>query len=243
MLFLVGLGLWDEKDISLRGIEAIKSCKKVYCELYTAGWKGNMKEIENMTGKKIKVIGREQVESDFLVKEAMDSTVALLVPGDPLAATTHFQLIADAKENGIETRVVHASSIYSAVAETGLSIYKFGRTTTLAAPEKNYMPESPYDAILENRKRGLHTLVLLDTKGKGMKIREAIEILEGIDEKRKGGVLRGVIVAAAKMGSGAAVIAAGGKSEIRKIGNTGILAIPGLLNANEKEALELWKKS
>ena len=36
MLFIVGLGLGDEKDITLRGLEAVKKCEKVYIEAYTS---------------------------------------------------------------------------------------------------------------------------------------------------------------------------------------------------------------
>lgn len=36
MLYLVGLGLYDEKDISVNGLDAIKSADVVYAEFYTA---------------------------------------------------------------------------------------------------------------------------------------------------------------------------------------------------------------
>lgn len=36
MLYIIGLGLGDEKDITLRGLEAVKSCRKVYVEAYTS---------------------------------------------------------------------------------------------------------------------------------------------------------------------------------------------------------------
>lgn len=36
MLFLIGLGLSDEKDITIKGLEAIKSCNHVYLEGYTS---------------------------------------------------------------------------------------------------------------------------------------------------------------------------------------------------------------
>ena len=35
MFYLIGLGLGDEKDISLKGLEAIKSSSKVYLENWT----------------------------------------------------------------------------------------------------------------------------------------------------------------------------------------------------------------
>ena len=36
MLYIIGLGLGDEKDITLRGLEAVKSCHKIYIEAYTS---------------------------------------------------------------------------------------------------------------------------------------------------------------------------------------------------------------
>lgn len=36
MLFIIGLGLSDEKDITIKGLEAIKSCERIYLEAYTS---------------------------------------------------------------------------------------------------------------------------------------------------------------------------------------------------------------
>lgn len=36
MLYIIGLGLGDERDITLRGLEAVKKCDKVYIEAYTS---------------------------------------------------------------------------------------------------------------------------------------------------------------------------------------------------------------
>lgn len=36
MLYIIGLGLGDERDITLRGLEAVRSCGKVYVEAYTS---------------------------------------------------------------------------------------------------------------------------------------------------------------------------------------------------------------
>lgn len=36
MLFLVGLGLGDAKDITVKGLEVVKKCKRVYLEAYTS---------------------------------------------------------------------------------------------------------------------------------------------------------------------------------------------------------------
>lgn len=36
MLYIVGLGLADERDITVKGLDAVKKCKKVYLEAYTS---------------------------------------------------------------------------------------------------------------------------------------------------------------------------------------------------------------
>lgn len=36
MLYIIGLGLGDERDITLRGLEAVRKCEKVYMEAYTS---------------------------------------------------------------------------------------------------------------------------------------------------------------------------------------------------------------
>src|SRR3989338_4671148 len=97
MLYLIGLGLWDESDISLRAVEALKKCEEVYMETYTNKWLGNIRHLEETIGKEVKPLKRLQVESDMLIDIAKETDVALLIPGDPLVATTHIQLMIDAK--------------------------------------------------------------------------------------------------------------------------------------------------
>lgn len=36
MLYIIGLGLGDENDITLRGLQAVKECQKIYLEYYTS---------------------------------------------------------------------------------------------------------------------------------------------------------------------------------------------------------------
>lgn len=241
MLYLIGLGLWDEKDVSLKGIDAAKTCDAVYLEQYTGIWHGNLGKLESSIGKNISILDRENVESDFLVKEAENKDIGLLIPGDPLAATTHFQLFMDTRNAGVECVVVHSSSIYTAVALTGLQLYKFGRATTLAKPQKSYSPESPYDVIAENKKSGLHTLVLLDTAEGGMTVKEGIELLQIMEEKRKEGLLDDKIIAAANLGSNEPLVKYGFANELLLDEKPAVIIIPGKLNFKEEEALELWK--
>lgn len=36
MLYLIGLGLGDQDDITVKGLKAVQSCSKVYLEAYTS---------------------------------------------------------------------------------------------------------------------------------------------------------------------------------------------------------------
>lgn len=244
MLYLIGLGLWNEEDLTIRGLDALKKCDVVYCEFYTNKWTGNLEKLEELTGRKIIVLKRIDVESERLTDEAKHTNVALLVPGNPLAATTHIQLLIDAKEKGVETRVIHASSIYSAVAVTGLQLYKFGRTTTLAFLEKSFKPSSPYEVILENRRAGLHTLVLLDVKEENryMTVKDGIEVLielgENLDPESK-------IIACCQLGSENQKIRYGTMKELAKDNSLtdtpAVIIIPGRLHFKEEEALRMYE--
>jgi diphthine synthase len=161
--------------------------------------------------------------------------VVLLVPGDPLVATTHVHLIMEAKEMGIGFEVVHSSSVYTAVARTGLQIYKFGRTATIITPRKGYGSEGFYKAIEENQKQGLHTLLLLDV---GMGTKRALEILKGIDKKRKSGLLDRVVLCS-RLGSESESIVYGEPDELMRkdLPCPAVVIVPGSLHFMEKEFL------
>lgn len=183
MLYIVSLGLFDEKDISLRGADALKKCRRIFIETYTSSIKIDFAAIEKIAGKKIELLDRKGVEeSGAILESAKSCDTAFIVPGDALSATTHHQVVFEARKAGILVEIIHGSSIFSAIAETGLSLYKFGMTVSLPRPQENYFPTSPYTNILENKKRGLHTLILLDI---GMTAKEGIGILLELEKKLK----------------------------------------------------------
>ncbi|MDO5843320.1 MAG: diphthine synthase [Methanobrevibacter ruminantium] len=190
MFYLVGLGLFDEKDISLKGVEALKKVDKVYAEFFTSRLFGsNFEKIESIIGKEIIVLDRTQVEEESIfLREAKDKDVALITGGDPLIATTHSDFLVECARNDIDFEVIHGSSILSsAPAISGLQAYKFGKVTTIPFPdlEYNYFPKSPYISIEENLKMDMHTLVLLDIqahKDKYMTVNEGLENLMTIKD-------------------------------------------------------------
>lgn len=183
MFYLVGLGLFDEKDISLKGVETLKNADKVYAEFFTSRLFGsNFEAIENIIGNKIIVLDRTQVEEESVfLEEAKDLNVALITGGDPLIATTHSDFLVECARKNIGFEVIHGSSILSsAPAISGLQAYKFGKVTTIPFPDYNFFPKSPYVAIEENLKMDMHTLVLLDIqahKDRYMTINQGLENL------------------------------------------------------------------
>lgn len=242
MLYLIGLGLNDENDLTLKAVNTMKKCDSVFIELYTNKWLGDIKKLEEIAGKEIKAMERIGVESSFLVNEAKKKDVALLIPGDPLTATTHMELVIEAKKKNISVEIVHSSSIYTAIAESGLQLYKFGRSTTLVYPEERFKPESPFNIIKENMKAGLHTLVLLDIKQDEEKYMTANE---GIDILIENNVVSEdtIAIACCQLGSASHKIKCGKiKNLVEDKSISGVPAsiiIPGKLHFKEEEALDL----
>lgn len=159
MIYLIGLGL-DNKEATEKGLKAIGSAEKVFAEFYTNTETIDLNRIEEKTDSEIEKLSRKEVEQeDMIVEEGRKSDVAFLVSGDAITATTHYDIKHRAEKEGVETKVIHAPSIFTSIAETGLNIYKFGRTVTL--PEEGE-PESVIKYIEKNDSIGLHSLILLD---------------------------------------------------------------------------------
>lgn len=253
MLVFIGLGLHDERDITLRGLEEARSCDFLFAELYTSHLAGaDVEEISRLIGKEIELLSREDIEErgeELLLRRARDRKVGLLVAGDPLISTTHVSLRLEAKKRGIETRVIHNASIYSAAASiSGLQNYKFGRSATVAMPERGFFPETPYEVIKENLERGLHTLLFLDIKIEGdkrklMTANDAMKTLLEIEKKRaqKAFTEETLCVVLGNVGSLDYTMRAGKVKELIAM-DFGVtphaLIVPGKLHFMEEEYLE-----
>ncbi|KZF25164.1 Diphthine synthase [Xylona heveae TC161] len=168
MLYLVGLGLADESDITVKGLEVVKKAARVYLEAYTSILLVDKEKLEAYYGRPVIIADREMVESssDEILADADKVDVAFLVVGDPFGATTHTDLVLRARELHISTQTVPNASIMSGIGATGLQLYNFGQTVSMVFFTENWKPSSWYDRVLENRNIGLHTLVLLDIKVK-----------------------------------------------------------------------------
>lgn len=198
-LTFVGLGLHDEEDITLKGLRAAKGADAVFLELYTSYMPGlSLERLEELIGKPIGLVSRavlEEQDAEPIIDEALRGRdVVLLVPGDPMVATTHIAVRVKAERLGIRTHVVHGPSIVSAVAGlTGLQSYKFGRSVTITYPEGGVLSEAPYVAVEENMARGLHTLCLLESRaeeGRFMTVREGLSVMLELEEEYGRGVIR-----------------------------------------------------
>ncbi len=249
-LVFIGLGLYDEKDISIKGLEEIKKADKVFAEFYTAKLVGSsIKKLEKFFDKKIIVLNRNETEKgDVVVNSAEYEKTVFLTAGDSMTATTHIDLRIRAIKKDIKTKVIHASSIVTAVSGLlGLQNYKFGRTTTLAYPQDNYFPISPYNVIKENKERNLHTLVLLDIQDEKklyMTANEGLKLIFEMDEKAKSKIFdkESVFCVVARAGSDKPVVRAGTIKELRHedFGKPfHSIVVPGRLHFMEIEALKI----
>lgn len=170
VLYIIGLGLGDEKDITVRGLELVKACDHIFLEAYTSILGGVSKDrLEAFYGKNVTIAERGLVENeaeDLIIEPAKDRNVAFLVVGDPVCATTHTDLVLRAKEVGVKVELVHNASIMGAAGACGLQLYNFGHTVSIPFFDDNWRPTSFYPKIKYNRLGGMHTLCLLDIKVK-----------------------------------------------------------------------------
>ncbi|MFA5772490.1 MAG: diphthine synthase [Thermoplasmata archaeon] len=247
-LTFVGLGLGDERDITVRGLQVVQNADEVFAEFYTSVLSNsNIAKLKHYFGREIVVLNRSQVEDgNIILIAARKKNVVLLTAGDSMMATTHIALRLKAVDLGIKTDIIHNASIITAASGLlGLQNYKFGRTTTIPYSQERYFPESHYETIRGNLKNGMHTLVLLDIdseKNRYMTANEGIKALLQIEKKRKEHVITGdtLVCVVARAGTENSMLCANiVKNLLEK--NFGdcphCLVIPGKLHYMEIESL------
>ena len=248
MLYLIGIGLKPE-HLTEEALDVLKKCGKVFLESYTSVYSsGSTGKLEEMIGKKVEKLFRENVESGFgdVLEQAKLEDVALLVYGNSLSATTHVQVLLDARKEKVQVKVLPGISILDFLGQTGLSVYKFGRTVTVVRPKENYAPESFYSEILENKKRGLHTLCLLDIEVEGhfeqlMSVKAGVKRLLEIEKGKEGSEIAGAeFVAIAKAGSSEEKVLFGDAKKMQEafLDVPASLIVCGELSEKEREFLE-----
>lgn len=247
-LVFVGLGLSGTDGMTVKALEALRECDKIYAEFYTSVLIGTEPaDLERAVGKRIHVLYRAQVEErDDVIRDAMEMRVGFVTAGDTMSATTHVDLRIQAAEAGIPVRVFHGISIFSACPTSlGLQHYKFGRAVTLPFMEDNYHPKSPYDHIMANKRLGLHTMILLDIRAdelRYMTAHQAIEwLIEGEREWGEGLIDdRTLLCVASRLGSPDERVFAGYPQDLLKMdlgAPLHTLVLPGSLHFMEAYAL------
>nr|CAG4647289.1 EOG090X0AVB [Megafenestra aurita] len=168
MLYLIGLGLGDPKDITVKGLEIVRKADKVFLEAYTSILTVGKEALEQFYGREVIVADREFVEqqAETFIESARTNNIAFLVVGDPFGATTHTDLVLRATQLDVPFQVVHNTSILNAVGCCGLQLYNFGETVSIPFWTDTWKPDSFLQRIEGNLDRGLHTLCLLDIKVK-----------------------------------------------------------------------------
>jgi diphthine synthase len=252
MLTFIGLGLYDERSVTVEGREALREADRVFAEFYTSRLVGaDVADLEAHHGVDIEVRDRDGVERDPgpILDAAASGDAAFLTAGDTMISTTHTDLRLRAEERGIDTRVVHGVTAQSAASSlTGLQNYRFGKATTLPFPYAHGgddVPASVVETIEANRERGLHTVVYLDIKiGTGPAGPDpdheeymTADVAAGLLADNWGDELAVVV---ARAGSPDAVVAADRLSALadREFGDPlHLLVIPGDLHHVEADAL------
>ena len=246
MLTFIGLGLFDELDVSIRGDYAIRNADTVFLEVYTSVLMGSsLAKLEEYYGKKIIPLVREDVEihSDKIIEAAKIGNAVFLTAGDSMVATTHSDIRIRCAEAGVETAIIHGASITTAVCGlSGLQNYRFGKSVSVPFPYGKWFPMTPIEVISENLANNLHTLVFLDIqkdKERYMKISEAVELLE--EQCRRSGKEIPLYIGIARAGSPQPIVHAGTAEDMKTFdfgGPLHIMIVPAELHDMEREYLQ-----
>ena len=226
-LYIAGFGTSVEY-VTRRLLEVLARADKVYIDSYTSIAPGLDPDTVSRLAPRAEVVVADrrllEEEQRVIIEEAREREVVVLVPGDPMLATTHVTLRIEAAKRGVPVELVHGvSGLQAVISLTGLQVYRFGRTVTLVYPEEGLRPYSTVEYTWENHRRGLHTLILLDLRldqGRAMTIPEAVEILLELEEElaREEGVepviRRAVLVGVARAGTREAMCKAGAAEEV-----------------------------
>ena len=228
-LYIAGFGT-SLDYVTRRLLEVLREADKVYIDSYTSIAPGLDPDTVSRLAPRAEVVAADRAmleeKQSVIIEEARERNIVVLVPGDPMLATTHVTLRIEAVKRGVPVELIHGlSGLQAVVSFTGLQVYRFGRTVTLVYPEpdKGFKPYSTVEYIWDNLRRNLHTLVLLDLRldqGRAMTIREAVPILLELEEElsREEGVepmiAEGILVGVARAGTREAKCTAGAPEKV-----------------------------
>lgn len=281
MLWLVGMGISGTESIPMGGAAALRGADVIYAEQFTSPTPRTVSpdNTDGLTALARDIVGGGDGDGDGggsssrsraeirdakrwmvedgaqILKEAESSNVVLLSYGDPLVATTHAELLCRAARQGIDTRVIHASSAPSSVVgQCGLHHYKMGRMATVMRDPKSMT--TPYYTIYKNLVERCHTMLLLEYDREGTELAgpgdfflepaDALRMLLNAEEGQQRGVVCGdtYAIVASRVGFGDRQqrIVAGKVSSLVAREGFGSpphsVIIPGRLHFTEADALD-----
>src|SRR2546425_9359833 len=111
-IVFIGLGLDDEKGITLRGLDEARSADVVFAEGYTSALPGaSLEAVEKLIDRKIRRLPRQEVEdAQVLLAPPARAAARFFVPAVRRPPTTHADLRLLAAASKIRTRTAHEAS-------------------------------------------------------------------------------------------------------------------------------------
>ncbi len=262
MLWIIGLGINGAQGISLHTLDILKTCDKILIERYTSQLSDSelntlrhILYVHNIRTDIIKIVPRWYVEDGReILSLASKEIIAILTYGDPFIATTLNELYVRMVKNSIQIGIIHAASgLTSLIGDTGLHLYKFGRTVTIMSDPHSSL--SVYNIVYDNLKSGNHSLILTEYNNNGTEDNpffldpgKAFQMLSDVEMDIKYNIITNetFVIVASRVGSTEQNIIAG------KIGslinaNFGIgphsIIIPGILHFTEFDAIKILCKT
>lgn len=245
-LYIVGIGL-APGQVTQEALDALRSVDVVFIEEYTSQFPVGLKNyISKLINREPVALARVDLEERGglpIVNELKNGrSVALVVIGDALLATTHSTIAVSAASLGFRVRVINGISIVcSALSQAGLSPYKLGPVATVTYERLGVLSTRAYEVLRDNLARGLHTLLLLDIKDGGgfMSVKEAASLLAKMEGMVGGGVVTDDLAAIyeSRVGWSDQRIVVSSIVNPPDLEPPSIIIVPGLLNPVEEEFL------
>jgi diphthine synthase len=201
--------------------------------------------LKKLGERELTFVGRDKLENyEWILSE--ERKVAIVIPGDSFSATTHFNIYKEALLRGLEVKIFHNASIFpTAALSLGLHLYKIGPAVSLPRFKDKFKPVSPYEKMLENFRKGLHTILLLDTEPP-LELSDALDELLWMESELKGGLFgyNREIGVVSSLGTPSEKVVYAKISDLKewKEGKPPLtIIITAELHFQEKEALDLFK--
>lgn len=240
MIAFISAGLNPPSSFTKEELDFMTTSELIIVDTYTAPT-----YLKEFGDRELTFVGRDRLENFKWILETKGD-VSIVIPGDSFSATTHFTIYKEAVSRGIEVKIFHNASIFPAAAtRLGLQLYKIGPVVSLPRFRDYFRPLSPYEKIIENFKRNLHTVLLLDTEPP-LELDEAIQELLWMESETGKGLFtpEREIAVVSCLGTLEEKIIYGKTAEVKNwtSGKTPFtIVVPAELHFQERESLELFR--